>query len=470
MRVRFSLSLRSEGGFGIGRGKRVTNQDTAKAALARARAVLARSSQARVEKTIFGSPAGKKRLAERLAAMLPAHKTYVEPFCGSAAVLFAKQSSTVEVIGDADVEIAEAYRLLKKLTPEKLEQLRKMKWTGDLATFKRLQDAKPSSDLEKLHRFLYLSNFSYGKLRGKSFNHNAAGVEARTIARIESFAPRLAEVRVHSGDYEALVDKYDEAETVFFFDPPYAGYNVEVGESAFDEERFFEVLKALEGKFLLTYGIRGKLPQLLKGSGFTIKRIRTPRGIRSMRGVGGPSMLTQLVVTNYAPSKKALDELDLEDWDGQLRIDDVDEARASGPAPSTEQASFTWTIPLIKGADPNDERYVLGVVLEPEAVDAQGDIYSAEEIRKAAHLFMEEFGGLGLQHQLRVNGQVKVLETYLAPTDFTAGEVTIRKGTWLLAVRVLSDELWELVKSGRVTGFSIGGSARRVPEPTAEAA
>jgi hypothetical protein len=78
---------------------------------------------------------------------------------------------------------------------------------------------------------------------------------------------------------------------------------------------------------------------------------------------------------------------------------------------------------------------------------------------------MEEFGGLGLMHRLRVNDQVKVLESYLAPTDFTIGELTVRKGTWMLAVRVLSDELWDRVKSGDLTGFSIGGSARRVPEP-----
>jgi len=37
-------------------------------------------------------------------------------------------------------------------------------------------------------------------------------------------------------------------------------------------------------------------------------------------------------------------------------------------------------------------------------------------------------------------------------------------------VRILSDELWEQVKDGQLTGFSIGGSARRVPEgETAEA-
>ncbi len=125
---------------------------------------------------------------------------------------------------------------------------------------------------------------------------------------------------------------------------------------------------------------------------------------------------------------------------------------------------FAKSIPLIKGADPADERYVLGIVLEPEVVDAQGDIYSADEVRQAAHRFMEEFGGLGLMHRMRVNGQVKVLESYLAPLDFAVGETAVRKGTWLLAVRILSDELWAEVKDGGLTGFSIGGSARRVPE------
>ena len=274
-------------------------------ALSRARLVLDATARGPIAKTIFASPAGKKRLAKRLVAMLPEHTTFVEPFAGSAAVLFEKEPVDVEAINDADPDIAEAYRLIKRLNPKKLERLRRMKWTGDEATYKRVYSSSPSGELERLYRFLYLATFSYGKLRGSSFNPGSAGKESRTMARLEQNAPRLAKVRVHSGDYLKVVRKYDSASTAFFFDPPYAGYDVNVGESKFDEERFYDVLKGLRGKFLLTYGIRGKLPSLLKGSGFRIQRVRTPRGIRSMRGVGGSKFLTQLVVTNYGlPTRK----------------------------------------------------------------------------------------------------------------------------------------------------------------------
>ena len=416
--------------------------------LRRARAALAR--RAPVEKTIWGSPAGKKRIADRLAKLLPKHRVYVEPFVGSAAVLFAKEPSEVEVINDGDPEIAEAYKLVQKLTAEQMTQLKKLEWTGDEATFKRLFDAKPTSDVGRLHRFLYLTHFSYGKMRGRSFSPNVQGIEAQTIARIERDQPRLKSVKVYSGDYQKVVEKYDGPDTVMFLDPPYFGYDAGVGEGKFDEERFFGVLKAIKGKWLMTYGIRGKLPAMLKEAGYTIKRIRTPRTIGAMAGVGGSSVLTQLLVANYDFVEKSADGW-LDDWDGTPGAD-----------------PFSATAAIVKAEVVGDERFVLGVVLEPEVVDSQGDIYSAAEVRRAAHRFMEEFGTLGLMHRMRVGTEAKVLESYLAPADAVIGETPVKKGTWLMAVRILSDALWADVQAGRLTGFSIGGSARRVP-PTSDA-
>jgi len=425
-------------------------------AVERARALLTRLPL-QIEKTIFASPAGKKRLAKRLVAMLPAHGTYVEPFAGSAAVLFAKNEVGVEVLNDADARIAGAYRLLKRLTSKDVAQLAKLDWRGDRATYDRLRSSNPTSDVAKLHKFLYVAHFSYGKMWGRSFSPTQQGVEAQMPARLEKHLPRIKKVHVFSGDYEPVVRKFDGKDTVLFLDPPYAGYDAYVGEKKFDEQRFFKMLKSIKGNFLMTYGIRGELPRLVKDAGFVVKQIRVPRTIASMRGVGGPSVLTQLLVSNYDIAHKAegpdADSVEILDFN---------------PHDATDcKAAFATTSTLIKGIDPGDERFVLGVVLEPEVVDAQGDIYSAEEIRSAAHKFMEDFQGLGLQHRDRVNGDVKILESYLAPDDLVIGGTAMKKGTWLFGVRVLSDELWGMVKDGELTGFSIGGSARRTAEDAA---
>ena len=62
-------------------------------------------------------------------------------------MLFAKDPAETEVINDADPDIAQAYRIIKRLTRKQLERLQRMSWTGDEATFKRLIDASPTDDV-----------------------------------------------------------------------------------------------------------------------------------------------------------------------------------------------------------------------------------------------------------------------------------------------------------------------------------
>lgn len=110
-----------------------------------------------------------------------------------------------------------------------------------------------------------------------------------------------------------------------------------------------------------------------------------------------------------------------------------------------------------------EERFILGVVLEPDTVDSQGDTISAEQIRLACHRYMENHANVGLQHQVFVNGKVKILENYLAPVDFTIGDQLIKAGTWLMAFRVLDDSIWAAVKEGLLNGLSIGGTGVKIP-------
>ncbi len=421
--------------------------------------------------------------------MLPAHKTYVEPFAGSAAVLFNKAAADVEVLNDIDPEIAGAYRTLKRVTRADVAALRAMDWTARPETFERVKTSAPATNAERLHRFLYLSRFSFGSFR-KSFNGPMAGaVASRAAKRVERFGPRLRNVKVLEGDYEPVLRKFDGPDTLHYLDPPYVGYSATLGETELDEHRLLRAVKVLKGRFLLTYGTRGQLPKLLRREGFTVKRIQSVRTIRSSHGEDATHTLSQILASNYDLAQKCLGDLAADGWEIADHVDEEEpaaKASVSVPDDLTKSAStsegdvedgteapdahpFTKTIPLIKGAKPEDERYVLGIVLEPEVVDGQGDIYSADEVERAAHRFMEEFQGLGLMHKFRVNGDVKILESYVAPADFAVGDTAIKKGTWLLAVRILSDALWKDVQDGGLTGFSIGGSARRVPEPSTPA-
>lgn len=123
-----------------------------------------------------------------------------------------------------------------------------------------------------------------------------------------------------------------------------------------------------------------------------------------------------------------------------------------------------FLVKLIKSDSPVEEQYVLGVVLEPETVDAQNDIYDCETIRKTAHDYMQNHQDIGLQHKGSVDDRVKILESYLAPCDFELNGEKIKKGTWLLGAKIIDSTLWQDVKSGALTGWSIGGSAIRTPE------
>ena len=119
--------------------------------------------------------------------------------------------------------------------------------------------------------------------------------------------------------------------------------------------------------------------------------------------------------------------------------------------------------PIVKrGSD--EERFTLGIVLEPDVVDAQDDRYTAAEVRKACHRFAEFYWNAGLMHKEIVNGKVVILENYLAPCEFTAenGE-KVKAGTWLQGRGYRDDKIWTMVKSGKLTGLSMGGSAIRKP-------
>jgi hypothetical protein len=113
-----------------------------------------------------------------------------------------------------------------------------------------------------------------------------------------------------------------------------------------------------------------------------------------------------------------------------------------------------------RSVEGEEERYILGVVLIPNEPDSHGDIYSAKDVRDAAHFFMECSQTLGLEHERALaRNKVFVLESYLTPCACNINGQSIPEGTWMLAARVVDDDLWDDIKKGKITGWSIEGSA-----------
>jgi DNA adenine methylase len=52
---------------------------------------------------------GKSFLADIIIKLIPEHKIYVEPFCGSAKVLLNKPPSKIEVYNDADLRLSNLF-------------------------------------------------------------------------------------------------------------------------------------------------------------------------------------------------------------------------------------------------------------------------------------------------------------------------------------------------------------------------
>lgn len=122
-------------------------------------------------------------------------------------------------------------------------------------------------------------------------------------------------------------------------------------------------------------------------------------------------------------------------------------------------------VSIISKSDDDDERIVFGVVYEPDTEDTQGDEATAEEIEKACYSFMENGQVYFVMHK-GVRVDLCVLENYLAPVDFSIetadGVEKVTKGTWLLGSRIPVGAMWDDIKSGELTGYSMGGTGQRV--------
>ncbi|MGG3801784.1 XkdF-like putative serine protease domain-containing protein [Metabacillus fastidiosus] len=130
---------------------------------------------------------------------------------------------------------------------------------------------------------------------------------------------------------------------------------------------------------------------------------------------------------------------------------------------SADKPTFEKEVKIITKAD-DTQQLVYGIVYEPDTIDAHEDFMTAEEIEKAAHQFLKDARNMDTQHDF-VAGAGEVVESYVAPADFEIDGETILKGSWVLVTKA-TEEVWEQIQKGEITGYSMAGTAEAIEKQT----
>lgn len=121
-----------------------------------------------------------------------------------------------------------------------------------------------------------------------------------------------------------------------------------------------------------------------------------------------------------------------------------------------KEPDFEMKVRLIC-SEKEEERKVYGLVYAPDTVDAHGDYTDADTLEKAAHNFMIDYQKMDMNHNGK-EGAGKIVESFIAPETFNVNGEEIKKGSWVL-VSLASEEVWDAIKKGEITGYSLAGTA-----------
>ncbi|UJL31709.1 DNA adenine methylase [Mycolicibacterium vanbaalenii] len=179
---------------------------------------------------------GKTRLAKRIAALLPPHEHYVEPFAGSLAVLLAKKPSRMETVNDLDGLLMTFWRVLRDrpdelarvcaLTPHSRAEYLDARAVTDSGLLDQLDDVERARLI-----WVQIAQGRGGTLRKTGWRHyiDPAGCSAGMPKYLRAYAERMAEAseRLHHVSLECrpaneVIRQYGSAAGVcLYVDPPY---------------------------------------------------------------------------------------------------------------------------------------------------------------------------------------------------------------------------------------------------------
>ncbi|KAA9333375.1 DNA adenine methylase [Hymenobacter busanensis] len=269
-------------------------------------------------KTPISYYGGKQRLVPEILPLIPKHTQYVEPFCGGAAVFWAKNPSAHEVINDIDGRVVNFYRVLQTRFPELQQMIRgTLHSEADHRRAKTIMDLEEADSVERAWAFwvqtaqsfsnkLY-SGFGHGHNRsdGGKFTNTVNSKRLQIAADNGLYTSRLEGVEVFSRDAIGLIKAKDRADVFMYLDPPYKGSNcghytdkVEV----FD--RLLEILPTLQCKWLMSSYPDERLDELRKQHGWHTQDIDANLSVSGKHNAG--KRKTECLTWNYSLAEEPI--------------------------------------------------------------------------------------------------------------------------------------------------------------------
>lgn len=207
---------------------------------------------------------GKQTLADRIVSLLPEHEHYVEPYCGSLAVLLAKARSTMETVNDADIELMTFWRVLR----DRLADLEVVCTLTPHSRAEHVAAFEPAADdLEVARRvWVRLTQGRSARLdptgwRWSGLDHGCSTMPEYLRGYLGRFAPvagRLYGVSLDARPALKVIEAYGQHPgTLLYLDPPYLGatratnYRVEMTSEA-DHRALAEAVRDLPAAVVLS--------------------------------------------------------------------------------------------------------------------------------------------------------------------------------------------------------------------------
>jgi DNA adenine methylase len=229
---------------------------------------------------------GKNGFANKILEHFPTNYqnlNYIEPFCGSAAMLFHKEGSPIEIINDLDSNITTLFQVL--IDEEKFSKFRELlnltPYSEELhyQYFKELPTEK--DPIQKAYKYFYINRTAYNGLGGFSItSHIRRGMPKSVsdylsaIDNLPEIHNRLSKVIILNRDAIELIKKWDVANTFIYLDSPYANETRTGGRYKFDftdemQDKYIQTLLEVKSAKLLISGYNCPRYGKLEEAGFT---------------------------------------------------------------------------------------------------------------------------------------------------------------------------------------------------------